>query len=246
MGLGGALLLYAVACAALYFFQRSLLYYPQPAQFQLPSLRLAVPGADLQVSVRPRAGRRAVLYFGGNAEDVTASLPELGAVFPDQAVYAMHYRGYGGSTGQASEQALHADAAALYEQVVRDHPDITVIGRSLGSGVAVRLAAERVVVRLVLVTPYDSIEAVAVQRFAWFPVRWLLRDRFDSAALAPQIRVPTTVILAERDEVILRERSDALVARFAGGVAQVVLIPGAGHSTLSGMPAYENALTQSH
>jgi hypothetical protein len=238
----GSLLLYAAACLLLYLFQRSLLYFPQPARVLAPALALSVPGAELQVSVRVQAGPRAVLYFGGNAEDVSSSLAELAANFPEHAVYAMHYRGYGGSTGKPTEAALHGDAIALFDRVARDHTEITVIGRSLGSGVAIRLAAGRPVSRLVLVAPYDSVEAVAAQQYSLFPVRWLIRDRFDSASVAPTIRAPTTVILAERDEVIRRERSDALVARFAPGVAQVIVIAGAGHNTLDGRPAFDAAM----
>jgi hypothetical protein len=238
----GALLLYAAACLLLYLFQRSLLYFPQPARVSMPALALSVPGAELQVSVRVHAGPRAMLYFGGNAEDVSSSLAGLAANFPEHAVYAMHYRGYGGSTGKPTEAALHADAMALFDRVTRDHTEITVIGRSLGSGVAIRLAAGRPVSRLVLVAPYDSVEAVAAQQYSLFPVRWLIRDRFDSASVAPTIRAPTTVILAERDEVIHRERSDALVARFAPGVAQVVVVGGAGHNTLDGRPDFDAAM----
>ncbi len=240
--LGVALLLYAALCAVLYAFQRSLLYFPQPARANVPSFQLQMPGAELQVSVWAHSGPRAVIYFGGNAEDVSSGLAELAATFPEHAVYAMHYRGYGRSTGKPTEAALHADAIALFDSVAREHSEITVIGRSLGSGVAIRLAVERPVARLVLVTPYDSIEAVAAQQFALFPVRWLIQDRFDSATLAPQIRVPTTVIVAERDEVIRRERSDALVSRFAPGVAQMVVIAGAGHNTLDGRPDFDAAL----
>jgi hypothetical protein len=238
----GAPLLYAMACLLLYLFQRSLLYFPQPARVPVPALALSVPGAELQVSLRAHAGPRAVLYFGGNAEDVSSSLAELAANFPEHAVYAMHYRGYGGSTGKPTEAALHGDAIALFDRVARDHTEITVIGRSLGSGVAIRLAAGQPVSRLVLVAPYDSVEAVAAQQYSLFPVRWLIRDRFDSASVAPTIRAPTTVILAERDEVIRRERSDALVARFAPGVAQVIVIAGAGHNTLDGRPAFDAAM----
>jgi len=238
----GALLLYAAACLLLYLSQRSLLYFPQPARASVPALTLSVPGAELQVSVRVHAGPRAVLYFGGNAEDVSSGLAELAATFPGHAVYAMHYRGYGRSTGKPAEVALHADATALFDSVAREHSEITVIGRSLGSGVAIRLAAERSVARLVLVAPYDSVEAVAARQYSLFPVRWLIRDRFDSASVAPAIRAPTTVILAERDEVIRRERSDALVARFAPGVAQVIVIAGAGHNTLDGRPDFDAAM----
>ena len=240
--LGGAALVYAALCAVLYVFQRSLLYFPQPARVNAPSLQLVVPGAELQVSVRERDGPRAVLYFGGNAEDVSASLAELAASFSDHAVYALHYRGYGRSTGSPSEAALQADALALYDHVTRQRKDITVVGRSLGSGLAVSLAAQRAVSRLVLVTPYDSIEAVAAQQYSLFPVRWLIKDRFDAAGVAPRVRAPTTVIIAERDEVIHRSRSDALVRRLAPGLTQVVVIAGAGHNTLDGRPDYEAAL----
>lgn len=240
--LGGAALLYGVLCAMLYVFQRSLLYFPQPARVNVPSLRLSVPGAELHVSVRERDGPGAVIYLGGNAEDVSASLAEIAASFPEQAVYALHYRGYGRSTGSPSEVALQADVLALYDQVARQRSDVTVVGRSLGSGLAVSLAAVRPLSRLVLVTPYDSIEAVAAQQYAVFPVRWLIQDRFDAAARAPQVRAPTTVIIAERDEVIRRARSDALVNRFAPGVAKVVVIARAGHNTLDGRPDYEAAL----
>lgn len=240
--LGGALLVYAALCALLYVFQRSLLYFPQPARTNAPSFLLQVPEAEVQVSVQARSGSGAVLYFGGNAEDVSTSLSELAASFPERSVYAMHYRGYGRSTGQPTEAALKADAIALLDHVARERSDIVLVGRSLGSGVAVSLAMQPSVTRLVLVAPYDSIEAVAAQQFPWFPVRWLIHDRFDSAALAPQIRVPTTVIVAERDEVIARARTDALVGRFAPGVVQVVVVPGAGHNTLDGRPEYDAAL----
>ena len=186
--LGGAALVYVALCAMLYVFQRSLLYFPQPARVNVPSLRLSVPGAELHVSVRERDGPGAVIYLGGNAEDVSASLAEIAASFPEQAVYALHYRGYGRSTGSPSEAALQADVLALYDQVARQRSDVTVVGRSLGSGLAVSLAAVRPLSRLVLVTPYDSIEAVAAQQYAVFPVRWLIKDRFDAAARAPQER----------------------------------------------------------
>ena len=243
---GVAVLLYGLACAGLFVFQRSLLYAPQPARLDVPSLRLPVAGAELQVSVRLLANAPALLYFGGNAEDVSGTWAELAGQFPDRSLYLMHYRGYGHSTGSPTEAALHADAQALYQHV-RDvmggeNPDIAVMGRSLGSGVAVRLAAENRVSQLLLVTPYDSIAAVAAGHFPWFPVRRLMRDVFDSAALAPRITSPTTVITAEHDEVIPRERTDALVKRFAPGVAREVVIPGSGHNSVSAGQAFRQAL----
>jgi len=124
----------------------------------------------------------------------------------------------------------------------REHPTVSVIGRSLGSGVAARLASEQPVARLALVTPYDSIENVAAEQFPWLPVHWLLQDRFDSAAVAARIKVPTTLIGAERDTLIRPERTRQLAAAFSPGVARSVWIAGADHNNISGHGDYERAL----
>ena len=235
--------LYVAACGAVLLLQRSMIYYPQPAAGRpAQRLQLAVDGAQVQVSVQPRAGGSAVLYFGGNAEDVSLSLPELAAAFPQHAIYALHYRGYGGSTGAPTERALHADALALFDHVHARHPEVLVVGRSLGSGLAVRLASQRPVSRLVLVTPFDSLPSLAAPLFPWLPVRWLLLDRYDSAQLAPRITTPTLVLAAERDEVVPRESTERLLRRFAPGIATLTVIPGSGHNTISASPAYSAAL----
>ncbi|MEO7577480.1 MAG: alpha/beta hydrolase, partial [Massilia sp.] len=152
-----ALVLYAGVCLALFVFQRALIYFPVERRHgdAASVLRLPVQGATLAVSVRPRAGPKALIYFGGNAEDVSANLAAFSAALPDVAIYLMHYRGYGGSIGAPSERALHADAKVLFDKVHAEHAEITVMGRSLGTGVAVRLASERPAARLILVTPYN-------------------------------------------------------------------------------------------
>lgn len=239
-----ALILYAGACVALFAFQRSLIYFPQPRAFGGPADTqiLKAAGADLVVSVRPRAGAKAMIYFGGNAEDVSASLGSFAGALPDHAIYMLHYRGYGGSSGKPSEKSLHADALALFDMVHLDHPDIALVGRSLGSGVAARLATERPVSRLVLVTPYDSIQEIAAQQFPYFPVRWLLTDKFESWRYASSIRVPTLLLQAEHDEVIPAASTERLHAAFAPGVATRIVIRGAGHNTISDARQYLDSI----
>ena len=240
----GVFVAYLLACLGLYLLQRSLIFYPQPRRSGGADsvIKVQVAGAELQVSARQAAGPEALLYCGGNAEDVSGSLPSLAAAFPDQSLYLMHYRGYGGSTGKPSEAAVFADAVALFDQLHRQHPNITVIGRSLGSGVAVHLASVRPVKRLVLVTPYDSIAELAAQQFPWFPIGFLLTDKFESWRYAPSIKVPTTIVAAENDEVIPPASSRKLLGRFQPGVARYIVIPGSGHNTLSDSPAYLQAL----
>jgi pimeloyl-ACP methyl ester carboxylesterase len=239
-----AALVYVALCAALFTWQRSLIYYPQVRTLGASeaAARFEVDGVALQLTVRPHEGPGAVLYFGGNGEDVSASLPSLAAAYPGRALVLLHYRGYGGSGGRPSEAAIMGDARALFDHVQALHPDVIVVGRSLGSGVAVRLASERPVARLVLVTPFDSLQALAQAQFRLFPVRWLLQDKFESWRYAPQVRAPTLIVAAEHDEVIPRASTERLATRFAPGVARVVVIGGALHNTISDDPAYERAL----
>jgi pimeloyl-ACP methyl ester carboxylesterase len=232
--------LYLGACALLYFNQRSLIYFPQPRTYGGPSTRATLerPDASLALSVRPHDGPKALIYFGGNAEDVSRSLPVLAAAFPKHSLYLLHYRGYGESTGVPSEAAIHGDSLALFDKVRAEHPGITILGRSLGSGVAVRLASERPIDRLVLVTPYNSFQELGAGKFPYFPIRWLLKDKFESWRYAPRITVPTLLIAAEHDEVIPRASTEALFHHFSPGVARLEVIPGTGHNSISSDPLY--------
>ncbi len=245
VALTAVVVVYAALCGALVLFQRKLIYFPQPRALAAAesAVVLQVPDARLVISTRPKAGPKAVLYFGGNAEDVSASLPEMAATFADHAVYLMHYRGYGGSGGQPTEAALVSDAVALYDQVRADHTDITVVGRSLGSGVAIQLAGLRPVARLVLVTPYNSLQELAAQQFPVFPVRWMLRDKFESWRVAARLDTPTVLVLADNDEVIPRASSDALLANFQPGVAQLRVLAGTGHNSIAQHPDYGRLLS---
>jgi uncharacterized protein len=235
-----AALIYAALCFALFLAQRSFIYYPQrkSASDDSPTLTLNVDGQRVLVSTRPLSGSEAVIYFGGNAEDVSYSLPTLADAFPERSLYALHYRGYGGSTGKPSEAALFADGLALFDRVHLDHPHVTVIGRSLGSGVAVHIASERPVERLVLVTPYDSLVTVAASQFPYFPLTWLMLDKFESWRYAPKVTAPTQLIAAQNDEVIPVSSTEALFRHLPPSLATLTIIPGVGHNTISESPQY--------
>lgn len=141
-------------------------------------------------------------------------MSSFSVAFPDTSIYLMHYRGYGGSSGNPTEKALFTDALSLFDEVRTEHSEIDVIGRSLGSGVAVYLASQRPVARLVLVTPYDSVLDIAALQFAYFPLKWLLRDKFESWRFAPQVTAATTIIAAEHDEIIPRASTELLRSHF--------------------------------
>ena len=232
-------LLYIGACALLFFSQRSLIYYPRPrSNRDAAVMTLPSDSGPLLVSMRSADGPGAVVYFGGNAEDVSLNLPSFVEAFPNDAIYLLHYPGYGGSAGQPSEKSIIAAAFALFDAVHAQHPNVVVIGRSLGTGVAVRLASERPVARLVLVTPYDSLVDVAAQQYPILPIRWLMLDRYDSWKYAPQVTAPTKIIAAENDEVIPRSSTERLRTRFTKTAVSYVIVPNAGHNSISDDPEY--------
>lgn len=238
-------LLYLGLCGFLYARQRSLIYYPQftTVDADQTDFELARDGVTLRGWVLNPGQPRALLYFGGNAESVQYNRDDFARWFPRHSVYLLAYRGYGASGGVPTERALVGDAQALYDRVRDRHPaGIDVIGRSLGSGVASRLAVERPVRRLALVTPFDSMASLIQAHYPWLPARWLTRDRFDSARHLSGYRGPLLVVRAGRDQVVPPRNTQRLIAALPQP-PRVVDMPQADHITVSESPAYARALT---
>jgi pimeloyl-ACP methyl ester carboxylesterase len=222
--------------------QRHLLFHPTAASAEAVQHLPRADGGAIFYAAAARPGDRAVLYLPGNAEDAGPVVRMLAGIFPGHAVYGLHYRGYAGSSGEPSEDALRADAAALLAQLRQRHPHITLIARSLGTGIAVRLAAEQPVDRMVLVTPYDSIVAVAAAHYPWLPTRWLLRDRFEAWKDAPHVRAPTLLLLAEHDTLTPPAHGRELYRHFLPGVAQLRMLAGTDHGNIVGHPDFMRLL----
>jgi pimeloyl-ACP methyl ester carboxylesterase len=239
-----ALIFYAACCLFLYLAQRSFIYFPT-AESSNPlaqELRIVSGAETLQVwQINPGA-EQGIIYFGGNAEDVADNTPLFADLFAGQTVYLVNYRGYGGSSGSPSEAGLFADAEAMYDLVRPQHSVLHVIGRSLGSGVAVYLASVRDVDKLVLVTPYDSIASIAQKSMPLFPVSLLIKDRYDSARLAPALANQTLMLLAEHDQVIPRASSEKLIAAFQPQLITRQVISRADHNSIGMVASYRAAL----
>jgi uncharacterized protein len=229
-----AVLLFGGICLVFALLQRSLIYFPTPPrESSIPFIELQRPDAVVRVSLLKREGPRAVIYFGGNAEEVSLGLGEIAEAFPDSAVYAMHYRGYSGSTGKPSEENLLADARALFDLVAESHDQIFLAGRSLGSGLAVHLASEREVAGLLLITPFDSLVNVAKHYYPWLPVNLLLLDRYESWKYASKVTAPTLIVAAEQDSIIPKRCTVNLEKSFPEGICQSITIKDADHNFIS-------------
>jgi uncharacterized protein len=230
--------------AAAWFAQDRLIFFPQPG---VSTAHLPVEAQPLEIvatdGTRLRGWTRTasaipapvVLYFGGNAEEVSGTLAD--PRWPrDWAIVAVNYRGYGASEGAPGEAELVADARVIYDTIAArpdvDAGQIVALGRSLGTGVAVKLVAARPLAGAILVSPFDSLVELGRTHYPWLPVSWLLRHRFDADAEARRVRVPLLAIVADRDSIIPRERSQALYDAWAGPKSWLV-IPATDHNTLS-------------
>lgn len=238
--------LYVLVCAWMYIAQRRLMYLPEYTRVdrEQTNFQLRNQGLTLRGWLLHPHQFDAVLYFGGNAEQIEHNTVVLDPLFPNRSVYLLAYRGYGASEGVPGEQALVSDALALYDEVRHRHPGgrIAVIGRSLGSGVAAAVAGQRDVDKLVLITPFDSMANTAAGHYPWLPVRWLLHDRYDSVARLQGFRRPVLVMRAGRDTVVPPARTDALVLSLDGKPVKVADFPQADHQDIQMQPRFATVM----
>ncbi|MBF0368273.1 MAG: alpha/beta fold hydrolase [Magnetococcales bacterium] len=171
------------------------------------------------INIETDRQRPLLIYFGGNAEEVSGFLLEA-RILKKWAVAAINYRGYGLSGGKPGESVLFADALTLYDRLSKepaiDPSRIVVMGRSLGSGVAVHLAAKRTLKGVVLISPYDAIREVAQEIYPYAPVAFLLKHPFDSYIRAPHITTPLLALTASDDDIIPEKHSLRLIAAWGG------------------------------
>lgn len=207
---------YLGGLAALYLLQRAVLF-PIPQAFRTTPAAAGfaeveehmldtADGEKIIVWHMPaKPGRPVVLYFHGNGDFLAGFFGRFRDIVADGiGVVALSYRGYSGSSGRPSEQGLLQDAAAAYAfTTTRYSPDrIVAWGFSLGTGVAVALAAEQPVGKLILEAPYSSLADVAASAFPIFPVRLVMKDPFHSDRRIAQVRVPLLVMHGAQDPTI--------------------------------------------
>jgi uncharacterized protein len=246
--------IYVGGLAVLFFKQRSML-------FPIPTLTRTSPqAAGLQQAeehvlstadgeriivwhVPAKPGHEVILYFPGNGDFLAGRIGRFLEMTSDgTGLVAVSYRGYAGSSGQPTEEGLLQDAAAAYAFTKARYPvdKIVVWGFSLGSGVAVALAADRPVDKLILEAPYTSTVDVAAAAFPFVPVRYLMKDQFRSDQRIARVSAPLLILHGERDARISISFGERLFA-LARGPKKFVRFPEGGHDNLDSFGAIETA-----
>jgi pimeloyl-ACP methyl ester carboxylesterase len=251
----GLVLAYAAVLTLLWLRQETLLFRPEvlPRDAALPTAPdvhesvVDVPGARLSVlELRLPQPKGVVFYLHGNSGSLRSWFPATD--FYRQANFdlvMMDYRGYGKSTGRIeSESQLHADARAVWERVAPRYRDRRVVffGRSLGTGLAVPLAAQLRPDLTVLVSPYRSMAALATQHYPWVPAA-LLRYPLRTDQAIARIDGPVLLLHGEADSLIPASHSQALQA--LAPRARALIVPGAGHDDVHQHEAYLRELRRS-
>jgi fermentation-respiration switch protein FrsA (DUF1100 family) len=210
-----ALAAYVGVAAMMYFAQRSLMYFPDtthttPAAAGLPEAQevtlTAADGVPVTVwHVPPQDGKPVIIYFHGNGGALKHRVARFRKLITDGVgLVALEYRGYGGQSGNPTEPGLIADAEAAYAFAAARYPvqQIVVWGESLGTGVAVALAAEKPVGRVILEAPFTSALAVGELRYWYLPVRLLMKDQFRSDQRIDKVTAPLLILHGVRDQTV--------------------------------------------
>ena len=239
------LLLYLAAALGMYLLQRQFQYFPArsdpaPASLGLHGVTVVpLPTPDGETLIMwyapARTDQPTILFFHGNGGNIAGRADRFAFYrAKDYGVAFLSYRGYGGSTGTMSETGFITDAQAAFDWLVAEgiaSTRIALVGESLGTGVAVQLAARQPVGAIVLEAPYTAAVDVAAQVYPWLPVRLLMKDQFRSAAVIAQVTAPVLILHGTDDTVIPFAMGQALFAA-ANDPKRFHALPMAGHDAL--------------
>jgi len=246
--LGGIILLFVL-------FQDKLIFFPQPLSnanrqafadhaFTVSHDDVALKGWFVKGD--RRTGTSLIIYYGGNAEEVSENLNTLDHIGPYSFLF-MNFRGYGDSEGKPSEKALFKDALHIFDTITKQENisanRVVLLGRSLGAGVAVYVAKHREVQGVILVSPFDSMLQMAKAHYPFLPSQWFLKHRFDSIALAPEIHTPGLFLIGNNDRIIPNSHSKKLIDSWAGPHTTIT-IDGANHDTIWEYPEYWQSIRE--
>ncbi|NQT98248.1 MAG: alpha/beta hydrolase [Candidatus Marinimicrobia bacterium] len=239
---------YFLLLVYLYLRQEAFIFFPSKIpvqhhhvlnQYRHAAISFPAPKSTLNGWFIDR-GTPLIIYYGGNGEEVSGNLFDVNK-FSCGSLLFVNYRGYGANDGKPTEKNLYTDALSIYDTMVGQYgfnpEQIILMGRSLGSAVAVHVAANRRVKAVILITPFNSMVKVGKTHYPLFPLGLLLKHRFDSIKIVSDLTVPMLTIIAEKDEIIPKACSLNLLQGW-GGSSEMITIKSAGHNDISGYPEY--------
>ncbi len=253
---GVPLFAYLLVLGYLYVFQRQLLYFPDRSRPQLGLLtRLGVREVSLTTAdglsllswyLPPREGRPIVAYFHGNGGNIGHRAERIERFSREgYGVLLVEYRGYGGNPGAPTQTGLFDDAQAAGDFLQREGIGggrLVLYGESLGSAVAVHLAATQQVAGLVLESPFTSAAALAQYHYPYVPAALLIWDRFDSLSRIGEVKAPILVLHGGRDRIVPDSFSRALLAA-APEPKESWFAADAGHEDLAGFGGLDQVIS---
>jgi fermentation-respiration switch protein FrsA (DUF1100 family) len=221
---------YAALCALMYFAQRGLLYFPDtrysaPQNSGLPDFKeeklVTADGETIIVwHMAPRdADKPVIIYFHGNGGALNLRAERFAALALEGfGIVGVSYRGYGGSSGTPSEQGLITDGVAAYEFAVKRYTParIALWGESLGSAVAIAVASEAPVAKIVLESPFTSVADLAASLYWFVPVRLLIKDPFRSDRRIANVKAPILIMHGVKDDIVPIRYGEGLYALIKG------------------------------
>ena len=248
---------YILIVIMLYFFQEKLIFLPTKLpqnysySFSQPFEEIFLKTDDGAVLNGLHFSREepkgAILYFHGNAGDLSR-WGNIVTFFVDKGfdVIVMDYRSYGKSSGKLSEEALFKDAQLFYDYALNHYgpEQLILYGRSLGTGIATKLASENPIGRLILESPYYSLEDIARERFPFLPIRWLMKYKLKSNEYIQLVRCPVSIFHGTEDAVVPFESGERLYEAIPFKQKQFIKVTGGAHNNLVEFAEYQNGLDQ--
>ena len=251
------LIIYALLTVMIYFFQEKLIFLPTKlapdfsysfAQPHKEFFLTAADGAQLNaIHFKQNNPKGVILYFHGNAGDLSrwGTITEF-FVEKHYDVIVMDYRTYGKSTGAISETALHEDAQLFYDYTLKQYTEdaIIIYGRSLGTGIASRLASKNKPYKLILETPFFNLMDVAQDRFPFLPLKWLLKYQFASHEYVQDVGCPIFIFHGTEDGVISYDSGKRLFTSLEKQEKKMYTIEGGGHNNLVTFEVYQKGIDE--
>ncbi|MGB5821390.1 MAG: alpha/beta hydrolase [Saonia sp.] len=254
--IGGILLIFFVLILTmLYLLQEKLIFLPTRLavdysySFTQPFEEVfltAADGAKLNaVHFKREDPKGVILYFHGNAGDLSR-WGHIASFFAEKGydVVVMDYRTYGKSTGKLSERVLHEDAQLFYDYLLKRYNEDSILlyGRSLGTGIATRLASRNKPVQLILETPYYSLMDIAKERFPFLPLKWLLKYKFQSFEYIQSVTCPVVIFHGTQDAIVPYDSGKRLFDTIPGAEKKMYTITDGGHNNLITYDTYLNGI----